>query len=370
MPFPWGAVIGAAASIGTSLFASSSQNAAASASKKDAKKTAKDQYKRAKIEYEIANEQDATNYAWDVARTEATRYMEEQKAADYRFTADRIYDQAIENLTLNTSALADKYGLEEQLRANQVVSDNFALSDEISLQRKIAIDKSKLNRRDIELEDLSNRAAAVTADASYNAQRKQVAEQSKLGIEKNSAAIKQYLTQVKDKRMQGNSAVRGIEDNMSKLLAEQINDMSMTKLKRNIQVVASMMDQGAIKARASSRGGGSSSARRLAMNEAQKLGRSYAEISNLRQKQGYQLQLMNSDMTGPKAIELSRLANAMQNDVNQQNSLIRQSKSTRRIATMQEEVDHCEAAAEHDSVPHQPKAHPEQAGEVGRGAGC
>lgn len=338
MPFPWGAVIGAAASIGTSLFASSSNRSAAASSKKDAKKLNKAQYKRAKIEYELANEQDATNYAWDVARTEATRYMENQKAADYKFTADRIYDQAIDNLTLNTSALMDKYGLEEQLRANQVIAANYDLHDELRLQRKMAIDKSKLAREDIEQEDLSNRAAAVTADATYNAQRKQVAEQSKLGIEKNSAQIKQYLTQVRDKRKQANAAVRGLEDNMSKLMAEQINDMSMTKLKRNIQVVASMMDQGAIKARSSQRGGGSSSARRLAMNEAQKLGRSYAEISNLRQKQGYQMELMNSDMAGPQAIALKRLALAMQNDVNQQNSLIRQSASTRRIATMQEEA--------------------------------
>lgn len=335
MPFPWGAVIGAAASIGTTLFASSSQNAAASSSAKDAKKTAKDQYKRAKIEYEIANEQNATNYAWDIARTEATRYMEEQKKRDYMWTGGRIYDQAIDNIALNTSALVDKYGLEEQLRANQVIAANYDLHDELRLQRKTAIDKSTLGRRDVELEDQLNTARALSADAQYDAQRKQVSQQAKLGIEKNGAAVQQYLTSVKDKRMQGNAQVRGIEQNMQKLMSEQINDMSMTKLKRNIQIVASMMDQGSIKARASQRGGGSSSARRLAMNEAQKLGRTYAEISNLRQKQGYQTELMNAEMAGPKAIELSRLANAMQADVNQQNSLIRQSVSTKTIAQRQ-----------------------------------
>ena len=69
MPFPWAAAIGAAVSIGTSLFQSSSQNAAASASKKDARKTAKDQFARAKVEYDISLQQDATNYAWDIARS-------------------------------------------------------------------------------------------------------------------------------------------------------------------------------------------------------------------------------------------------------------------------------------------------------------
>ena len=71
------------------------------------------------------------------------------------------------------------------------------------------------------------------------------------------------------------------------------------------------------------------------MNEAQKLGRTYAEISNLRQKQGYQVELMNSEMAGPKAIELGRLANAMQSDVKQMESLVRQSKSTKSIAQRQ-----------------------------------
>ena len=335
MPFPWGAAIGAAVSIGTSLFGASQSRSAAASSSKDAKKIAKDQYKRAKIEYELSNEQDATNYAWDVARTEATRYMENQKKADYEYTAARLYDQAIDNIALNTSALMDKYGLEEQLRTNQILAANEDLKDELQLKRKMALDKSKLGRRDVQLETGVNLARSLSADAQYDAQRKQVSQQAKLGIEKNSAAVKQYMQNVKDKRMQGNAVVRGIENNMSKLMSEQINDMSMKKLERNIRVVASMMDQGAARAGASTRGGGSSSARRLAMNDAQKLGRTYAEISSLRQKQGYQMELMNSEMTGPKAIELGRLANAMQSDLKQMRSLVRQSKSTRAISQRQ-----------------------------------
>ena len=115
MAFPWVAVAMGALSIGASLFQSSSQNAAASASKSAAKKTARDQFIRAQLEFDIANQQNwTTNYAWDVARTEAQRFQDEQRKSDYEFSQMSIVDQAMDNLTLNVSGLLDKYKLEEQ----------------------------------------------------------------------------------------------------------------------------------------------------------------------------------------------------------------------------------------------------------------
>ena len=334
--FPWAAVIGAAASVGSSLIGSSSSNAAASASKKDAKKTAKDQYQRAKVEYDIQLEQDATNYAWDVARTEANRWMDQQRKADYESSQLSIYEQAIDNLTLNTSALLDKYKWEEKLRASQVISDNEKLMDETTLARKVATDASKTKRREIRNEDKLLAARSLSADAQYDLQRKNLAEQAALNAEKSGAAVKSYLSQVKDKSQQGNALVQGLENSMSKLLSEQKNEMSVKQLERNIRVVASMMDQGSARSTAS-RSGGSSTSRRLAMNEAQKLGRTYGEIQLLKQKQGYQTQLMNSEMQGEKATQLSRLAEAMQNDVNQSKSVISQTKNQNKILQRQQE---------------------------------
>ena len=336
MPFPWAAVIGAAASIGGGLLASSSTRAAASASKKDAKKTAKDQYKRAKVEFEIQTEQDATNYTWDLARTEANRWMDKQRKADYESSQLSIYEQAIDNLTLNTSALLDKYKWEESLRAAQVISNNEKLMDETTLGRKVATDESKKNRGEITAQSKLLEARSLSADTQYDLERKNLAEQAALNAEKSNAAVKQYLSQVKDKRAQGQALVQGLEDSMSKLLAEQANEMSIKQLERNIRVVASMMDQGAARATAG-RTGGSSTSRRLAMNEAQKLGRTYGEIQLLKQQQGYQMQLMNSEMQGEQATQLTRLAQAMQNDVDQSKSVVRQTRSQNKILQRRQE---------------------------------
>ena len=134
-----------------------------------------------------------------------------------------------------------------------------------------------------------NKWRTTGADYRYEMQRKNLATQAALNAKKTGAAVKQYMSQVKDKRMQSDAVVRGVENNMANLLAEQVNDMSIKQLERNIRVVASMMDQGAAKAAAGQRGGGSSTSRRLAMNEAQKLGRQYGEIQTLRQRQGSQI---------------------------------------------------------------------------------
>ena len=73
------------------------------------------------------------------------------------------------------------------------------------------------------------------------------------------------------------------------------------------------------------------------MNEAQKLGRSYGEIQMLRQKQGYQIEAMNADMTGEKALKLKQLAKAMQGDVQQSKMTIAQTKSANKILQRQQE---------------------------------
>ena len=337
MPFPWAAVIGAAASIGTTLFASSSQNAAATAGKKSAKKTAKDQYKRAQVEYDISLQQDATNYAWDLARTEAQRYMDEQKEADYKTTQLDLYNQAIDNLTLNTSGLVDKYKLEEGLRAQQASDAMTILGDTNKLTRQAAIERSSTDGRVVEIDEKLSTARALSTDAQYELKRKNLAEQAALNSERSGAAVQQYLSQVKQRRLEGQGIVSGMENEMASLLSEQTNEMGVKQLERNIRVVASMMDQGAAKATAGQRGGGSSTARRLAMNSAQELGRTYGEIQMLKQRQGHRVETMNADMRGEKAAGLSRLAEIMQNDVNQSKSTIAQTKSTNKILERQQE---------------------------------
>ena len=336
MAFPWVAAGLGLLSVGTSLFQSSSQNAAASASEKEAKKTAEDQYARALVEYEISLQQDATNYAWDLARTEATRWMDEQKAADYKTSQMDLYNQTLDNLNLNTSALVDKYELEEGLRAQQVEDNLTALADKNQITRRAAIDKNQTDRKAVKIEQRLNKERTLKVDTQYELRRRNLATQAKVNAQRSNAAVKQYLNRIKQQRIESDALVRGTENEMANLLAEQTNEMSTKQLERNIRVVASMMDQGAAKASAGQRGGGSSTSRRLAMNEAQKLGRSYAEIQLLKQRQGYQIEAMNADMTGEKALKLKQMAKAMQGDVQQSKLTIQQTKNSNEILKRQQ----------------------------------
>ena len=337
MPFPWVAVGMGLLQVGSSLYQSSQQNAAAATSKKEAKKIARDQYARAQVEYEISLQQDATNYAWDLARTEAQRFMDNQRAADYKTSQMNLYDQALDNLTLNTSALLDKYELEEGLRAKQTQNSMKELSDTSKLTRAAAVAKAKVDRKGVKLDEKLNRASTLRNDIKYQNQRKNLATQARANAEQSNAAVRQYLTSVKSRRLEGQALVSGLENQISSLQAEQTNEMSTKQLERNIRVVASMMDQGAARASSGQRGGGSATARRLAMNDAQKLGRSYGEIQMLKQKQGYQIESMNADMAGEKALKLKQLARLMQGDVEQSRKTIKRTRLANAVLKRQQD---------------------------------
>ena len=326
----WAALISAGIGFATSLLQSSAQNAAQSASKKEARRINKDRYKRALVEFEVATQQQATNYAWDLARTEAQKFMDDQRKSDYEFSQMSIFDQAMDNLVLNTSGLLDKYELEEALRANQAVDGLTTIQQAANLNKNIATDKAASERRTITQQQKQNKYRTVEADVRYELERKSLAQQSRENARKTGAAVRQYMSNVKEKRLQGKELVSGVQDRMATLQAQNINEMKSKQLERNIRVVANMMDQGAARS-GSQRTGGSSSSRRLAMNEAQKLGRSYGEIQMLKEKQNLQMANMNADMQGTQAMKLGRLAVSMQNDVVQARSLIKQTKGANKI---------------------------------------
>ena len=60
-----------------------------------------------------------SDYAWSLANTEAQRYQDRVREADYNAQQGRVIDAAIENLELNGQALMDQYITSEQLRLQQ-----------------------------------------------------------------------------------------------------------------------------------------------------------------------------------------------------------------------------------------------------------
>ena len=127
----WGAI--AAAGIGAvgSIIGGSQQRSSAKAANSAQKKQIKMQYKRDKKEWKISYLQAQSDYAWQVANTEAQRYQDRVRQADYEAQQGRIIDAALTNLKLNSEALRDQYIYGERLRARQEINDlNYGLDQE------------------------------------------------------------------------------------------------------------------------------------------------------------------------------------------------------------------------------------------------
>ena len=104
--------------------------------------------------------------------------MDDQKYFDHKASAMDLYNQALDNLTLNTSGLIDKYKLEEGLRAQQVTDNLQLLSDKNKLTRRSAIDQNQTNRKAIKIDDKLNRQRTLKVDTQHELRQQNLATQA------------------------------------------------------------------------------------------------------------------------------------------------------------------------------------------------
>lgn len=128
----WGAVIMAGVGIASSVMQSNAQRSAANQANSENERIAKEQLKRDTEEWEISYLTQQSNYAWEIASTEAMRYQDRVAEADYNAQQSRVIDSALLNLELNQAAIIDQYGIGEELRATQ---ENLTFDNEIAQQR-------------------------------------------------------------------------------------------------------------------------------------------------------------------------------------------------------------------------------------------
>ena len=257
-----GTIIGAVLGIGSAVISGVQQQAAADAANEENKKRADAQYERSLKEWEISYLEEKANWAWQVAQTEAYRYAERQKEADYNWRADKLIGSAMVNMAINNDALRDRYVLEEDLRAKQVGMD-------------LGYKMSQL------------------ASSSHE-------------------AIRQYMTGIRDTALQSMQLVNETERRGQELVSSMVFEQQKDYLQWEISQIATVIDQSQIAATAGTRMGGSASAERLALNAAQKLGRAWGEMDLLSRDRAARLGLLNSSMQGETANQMGRMALSMQ----------------------------------------------------------
>ena len=246
----------------SSLISGSQQQSAAREANALAKAQAKAQFDRAKKEWRIDWLQQKSNWMWDKAKIEAARYVERQKEADHNWRNQKLIESAMENLAVNSSALYDRFVVEENLRAQQV---------------------------GMEYGYTMNRLAAEAGES-----------------------VRQYMAGIRDTALQSQQLVNQTEREGQELLSSLSFDMQKDNLQWEMAEIAALIDQSQTAAVASTRLGGSGSAQRLAMNKAQELGRTWGEMEQRANAREAKLGLFNTVMQGETATQMGRMALSMQ----------------------------------------------------------
>ena len=260
----WTELAFAAINVGQSIFGSMSQQSAADAQNAEQERIARAQFKRAEKEYEIQAKRDMTQWAWDRARIEQLRFNEKQTALDQASYGAKLISAATENLAINSQALYDKFVVEEQLRGTQVGLDYQYTTD------KLAADSSE--------------------------------------------AIRQYMQNINQTALQSNATVAKLTTDTQELLASLALEEQRDYLGWQINLLSAAAKDSEAKAVASARQGGSNTSRKLAVQAAQQLGRTWAELDQRATSRDMKLGILNSTMKNDVSRQLGQYALTMQDE--------------------------------------------------------
>lgn len=257
-----GAIIGAVAGIGSSIFGSSSASSAADEQYRMLKKQAEREYERNLKEWEISYQQSLANWEWDRARIAQLRYNERQAEADYNWYNGKLIEAAKTNLAINEGAIRDRYIVEENLRMRQVKMD-------------------------------------------YNYGQRKLADES-------NEQLRQYLTGINERvlnsKMQVSQATRENQELVSSLVLDQQRD----QLGWQISSIQSMVRDAENKGLQVVRQGGGASSKRMAADAARALGRQYGELEIAASGREARMGLANRAITSELANSIAMNALSVQ----------------------------------------------------------
>lgn len=278
----WGAIAAAGIGAVTSIIGGSQQRSAASAANAAQKKQINMQYARDKKEWKMSYLQAQSDYAWQVANTEAQRYQDRVRQSDYEAQQGRIIDAALTNLKLNSEALRDQYIYGERLRARQEINDlNYGLDQE---RLQLGSDYASLGYE-----------AATTA----------------LQNEQNVAA---YINSIQQRGLQADLLIQQKQDEGKSIQEQIVLQEQLDSLRRDGEYVTALVDGADRRAGAVARSGGSNSARRLAMDSMKEFGRSYGLMRLEQQRRRTELSNYNASLNGETATQLALIAKQIEGE--------------------------------------------------------
>jgi len=280
----WGAIATAGVGLVSGLIGGQQQRSAADAANKEQDKIAEAQYERDTKEWELNYAQSLSDYAWSLANTEAQRYQDRVKKADYEAQQGRIIDAAVLNLELNSQALMDQYIVSEKLRATQVTNE---------LQDNLA-------------------AEQVT----YDDTMMRIGNDARSAILSSTRDVEAYMNSVKTRGLQAD-ALLSKKQNEGQAIQEQIViGEQLDTLQRDAQYITALVEGADQKAGSLARQGGSNSSRRVAMDSMKAFGRSYGLLKTEQKNRRRQLNNYNASLSGESASEMAQIAAGIEREAN------------------------------------------------------
>ena len=279
----WGAIAMAGVNILGGLMQGNAEASAARDANKAAEKAAKEQHETDIKLWEIDYLKSMSDFEWQMASTAASRYQDRVRKADYEKQQSGIVEAALQNLKLNSEAIAQTYIAEEALRAKQVSNE---LSYGLGLDSIGAI--NEFNQYQESSKELSNRAAMS------NVQTMDTVSQYMSSIMTRAATADKFLAE---------------SDEQGQAIQEQIiTQESLQTMQRDAASVTALVTDAQARNRAVARQGGSNSAGRIGLEAMQKFGRSYGEMKMQQRMQRQQLSNYNAELSGSRAAQLAAVA--------------------------------------------------------------
>ena len=319
MPFPWAAVASAGVGLVGGLINGSSQRSQADAANKTQEKQLKAQYERDQKEWELNYLESLSDYEWSVANVEAQRYQDRVRQQNYEAQQERIIDSALNNLELNTEALQDQYIESERLRRLQVDLEmkkqlgaagqefDSTLSE---LAYRSAESQIQTGQRIQGLQaDAINDIAQITLDNAIK--QANIDNRSMQSTLASREAVAGYMKSIKAQGIQADRLLSQKQDEGKNIQEQIVICEQLDTIQRDAQQITALLDGADKRSRSVARGGGSNSARRVAMDSMKEFGRSFSQMKTEQQNRRRQLNNYNSQLTGETAAQFAQIANGI-----------------------------------------------------------
>ena len=277
----------AAASFGLNLvggiMGGNAEADAARDANKAREKAAKDQYERDLKVWELEYLGAMSNYSWDVASVAAQRYQERVKEYDYNQKNAGIIEAAIQNLEINSQVLNQTYVLEEELRAKQVSQE---------LTRDLGSEMIDASSDFAQLRENSLLTTNKAAEANNNTRDR----------------VSQYMASIAS-RANAADQILAKTDSEGQAIQEQILiSESLDTMKRDADYITAIVSDAEARASITSKQGGSSSSKRVAMQAMQEFGRDYGMMQARQKDMRRNLSNFNEQTNGQTSAQLAQIA--------------------------------------------------------------